>query len=249
VIDSLLELHWRLRESVGKRLKLRPGLPPPLPASRRAPEIAFYGQLVERALGAGFPAGSVARVVDVGCRNWSYAPALARFFPRAALLGVELDGGRRYADLFRRMDSALSHAGELRRQGRDARCAFMDFRSVAPTPADGATVVCFFFPFVSRDPCRGWGLPSRHADFTSLLRAALAWTRPGDPLWILSTHQGHWERDLAEAAYREAGLETRAPVELPPHERAAEWPSPYSTWLMTASAAARTAAPGCGWKR
>ena len=260
-------MSFELRRRYWGRLKLRPGLPP---ASRSAPELSFYELLLSRA-----PAGpsplSVAEVWDVGCRNWSYAAALAGFFPRARLTGVEVDAGRRYWNLHRRGDAALAQVAALRDSGRAVRFLAGDFGEIAKLAggagagsefaarsglsdeagiadrlendaavardsdrgveaSPGSVVVCFFFPFVSENPCRRWGLPARYANFPTLLKAASALAPAG---WTLSAHQGEWEAELARGAYAAAGARSRESV-VAAAEFAGLWPSPHDVHLLAA---------------
>lgn len=203
----------------------------------RTPESRFYGLLLREGMKTkSLP--EITRVVDVGCRNWSYADALADFFPNARLLGVEVDGNRRYWNLRRRRDAADVHARALAAQGTEARCIFGDFRKLATTElADavpGPVAFTFFYPFVSARPCLKWGLPLEYADFGSLLEHAGKLCRAkGRGGVLLSCHQGEWEAALAEEAYSKAGLKPlRTP--LAPERFSGLWPAPYEVFLYRA---------------
>ncbi len=230
----LEEVKFRLRSRLWGRIKVRPGLPEP----RISPaECAFYRMLVQRMLTQGERA-RVETVIDVGCRNWSYAQALAEAFPRAKLMGVELDGGRRYVNLHRRQDQAAAHALRLREQGREVSTFFRDFRECRFENESGRiapqSLFTFFYPFVSRDPCEAWGLPARFAHFESSLRHALALDGHA---WILSAHQGEWEAEIARNAYGQIGLKAREAV-VAPSEFSGLWPSAYPVHLFRAPATA-----------
>lgn len=239
--NQITHLQFRLRSRILGRLKLRPGLPAPERGAAVERERRFYALVCERALDPE-ARKKVAWVWDVGCRNWSYAAALADAFPRAWLRGVEVDGGRRYLNLHRRMDLAAAHALELVRAGRDARCHFRDFREVglaeegsapgsARRGASGSVCFTFFFPFVSSNPCARWGLPpDRFADFGALLKHALS-AEGGRS--FLSTHQGEWEAELARDAYRSVGLNPFETV-VKPAEFSEFWPSPHDLHILTA---------------
>ncbi len=219
--DFWLEMNHRFREQVGKRLKLRPGLPLEL---TNQGELAFYRLVLERSR----ISPKARTVVDVGCRNWSYAPTLAEYFPDAELHGVEVDGARRYLTLHRRMDAALAQAVALFEVGRCAHTHFKDFRETQIRGPDMAFT--FFFPFVSQDPCRAWGLPAnKFASFAELLEHALYLC--DGKCQILSAHQGEWEAELARDAYTEAGLKVRERV-LYPEEFSGLWPSPHPVQIL-----------------
>lgn len=240
-LDSLQSrinaLSFALRRRVWGRLRLRVGAPR---VEESDGERRFYALLLASAFeGAAVRPAEVAEVVDVGCRSWSYAGALAAFFPRAALVGVEVDGGRRFLDLHRRMDVASAHAARLRGAGRAADCVFDDFRALGPAglvvAAGEVLAVTFFFPFVSADPCLQWGLPADYADYRALLdhASALATAR-GARLVVLSAHQGDWEAEIARPIYRAAGFPAREVV-VEAARHAGLWPSPWDTHLFLAT--------------
>lgn len=233
-------LSFALRRRAFGRLRLRTGTPR---VEENEAERRFYTLLLSEALGESqAEPAEVATVVDVGCRSWSYAPALAAFFPRAALVGVEVDGGRRFLDLHRRMDVAEAQAARLRHAGRDVTCVFEDFRALAPGALKGERgsrlAVTFFFPFVSADPCLQWGLPEEFADYRELLghAAELALAR-GARLVVVGAHQGEWEAQIARENYLAAGFEVREVI-VPAARYAGLWPSPWDTHLFIAQRAA-----------
>lgn len=222
-------MEFGLRDRFWGRLRLRGGLPRPERGPQAEGEQAFYALLLERALPAP-ERDRIGIVRDVGCRNWSYARAVARAFPRAELVGIELDGGRRYWNLYRRGDAARAHAEDLILAGRSARCVFGDFRAVpleARAVAGSSDATLFFFPFVSPRPCLRWGLPPEYADFPSLLAHAR------DGSMLLSCHQGQWEGEIARAAYLAAGMK---PIEtvVRASEFAGLWPSPHDVHVLVA---------------
>jgi hypothetical protein len=150
------------------------------------------------------------RVVDVGCRDWSYVEALAQAFPHASLTGIEVDARRRYWNLRRRMDHAQAYTRAVQNQGRDCRCLFKDFRAVeeGEFAGEGAlTVFCFLFPFVSENPCLKGGLPAPYSHFEEVLKSAQKLANR--PSFFVSLHQGDWERDVAQAAYDKVSLESK----------------------------------------
>jgi hypothetical protein len=247
--NTLNELQFSVRERYLGQVALRRGLPslPPLPPSLTA-EQRYYTQVLRRAFGLGFPgSGStetrqkeavppIQLLIDVGCRNWSYARALAEFFPHAELSGVDVDGARRYWNLYRRIDVANAHAAALANQGHVAKAECKDFQNLRELPSEKITLFTFFFPFVSENPCLGWGLPARFVNFQQLLRHSVrladAAQTPGAH-WI-SAHQGEWEAEEARLAYILAGLSCEETF-LSTAEVRGLWPSPHETRIFRAS--------------
>jgi hypothetical protein len=91
-------------------------------------------------------------------------------------------------------------------------------------------VFTYFYPFVSESPCLAWGLPARFARFEQLLARASV-VSGNHPAYVLSAHQGEWERDLALRGYRGLGLEPQGNV-LEPAEFEGLWPSSYPVFLF-----------------
>jgi hypothetical protein len=225
----LVEARFELRRRLWGRLRFRASEPRPVDEAGTRAERAFYARVLS--LGAPPERRARARLAwDIGCRNWSYARAIADAFPAATLIGVEVDGGRRYWNLHRRGDLARVHARETGR----ASCFLGDFRA-APARPEHPQAFCFFFPFVSRDPCVGWGLPPRFACFTELLAHAKRIARSPED-WVLSCHQGEWEAELAREAYRAAGFSYRETVLGTEELRALEWPAPHAVHVFFATA-------------
>ncbi|MBI2606363.1 MAG: hypothetical protein HYW49_09815 [Deltaproteobacteria bacterium] len=222
--EMLNRASFALRDRYWGRWKLRPGLPD---CEFSEGETGFY-RMVLRSAGVE-QRGASAACVDIGCRNWSYAQALAEYFPEAKLLGVELDGGRRYWNFHRRIDCALAAAECLAKNGRGARALHADFLNLTfeDVPSAAFAVFCFFFPFVSERPCRKWGIPSRYSDF----RMQLAHAKKLGASEILSCHQGEWEAEIAREAYQRADLHPRESV-LAPDDFKNLWPSRYPVHIF-----------------
>ena len=220
---SVSESGFEFRRKYLGTLQLRQGLPRPVSGERFERERQFYTLLVACVRANLAPDPEV--VYDIGCRNWSYAPAVAAAFPRARLVGVEVDGGRRYWNLHRRIDAAASQASELSCTGHRANVIFDDFRNlVLPASTVSSALFCFFYPFVSERPCRKWGLPVSFARFYSLL--AHAQTSEARQNQVLSVHQGEWEAVLARQAYGRAGLFYQETI-IKPSSFTGLWPNAY----------------------
>lgn len=224
----LENFQFQLRQHVLGRMVLRPGLPRLQARAADVNECAYYCKLFCAAMDKR-TRRAVAQVIDVGCRNWSYAQALADSFPRATLLGVELDGYRRYWNMYRRIDYAQAYAAQL---GRPARAVAGDFCALSALDRSkirGDTLFCFVFPFVTENPCLRWGLPSRYANYQALLQHAIQLAAPGRPRF-LAVHQGDWEVEAAGEIYAALGFDMHA-VKLSPRDWAGLWPSPHDNWV------------------
>lgn len=222
--ELLNRASFGLRNRYWGRWKIRSGYPEK-PESEK--EIAFYRLILKT---ADIQArGASAACIDVGCRNWSYAPVLAEVFAGAELVGIELDGGRRYFNLHRRIDAAHASAHALAKAGIQARALHANFLNLSGNDLSGARhpVFCFFFPFVSERPCRKWGLPASYSDFS----VQLAHARNLGAAEIVSCHQGEWEAEIAREAYASAGFHPRESV-LAPQDFKNLWPSPYPTHIF-----------------
>jgi hypothetical protein len=278
--DSLIGAQFNLREKVLGQVRLRQALPTLPGVQAREGERQYYQKLLSKVFSPE-EAASIGYVTDVGCRNWSYAGALAEFFNSASLLGVEVDGGRRYWNLHRRRDYADAYAAELRGQGRKAETLFQDFATIRELPDLGAPrsksglqnessdpaappqaqeiLFCFFFPFVSENPCQKWGLPTRFVKFAELIQKAQALgesencrrskdvlhssrvhaqiqnpsnlRKPTVKTRILSVHQGEWEADEARDVYTELGLTFKESV-LGVEEFTKLWPSAFENRIF-----------------
>lgn len=227
--SNLNRLKLSLRTELFGNVRLRRKLP--LPQASPFNEAEFYKLIVSKAIDP-LTARSVELVCDVGCRNWSYADGLAQAFSNAALLGIEVDGARRYWNLYRRRDFATAKAVALSLEGRPSEVLFGDFRKLdvaAYCTGYESVAFCFFFPFVSSNPCLKWGLPLEFGEFKPLLAHALS-SLEVKPL-LLSVHQGQWEAEIARAAYQELNLAPREIV-VSSSEYAGLWPSSYDLHVL-----------------
>ncbi len=199
----LLSLQFKLRNRFLGRMPLRRGSPK---LSSRSQDRALYAALLQSIFRE--PTQQFEWIWDIGCRNWSYVESLTETFPNAKLIGVELDGNRRYWNLYRRRDVAQAYAQKIRKTKRWAECHFSDFRAMRVGEWSGKTnLFCFFFPFVSIRPCLKWGLPKEYADFSELLSHAKMLSP--NLVNIISFHQGPWEAELARKAYTQQRMKIR----------------------------------------
>jgi hypothetical protein len=243
------ELAFAFRSRILGKLKFRSSLPK-LPKIQECPDLQkeqfYYSHIIKAAIPSE-KAATIRHVIDIGCRNWTYASSLAASFPNAALTGIELDGFRRYWNLYRRIDYAYAHANALKDTGKKVEVLHADFHNLSFELSTMAKPLlwCFLFPFVSQRPCKKWGLPSRFADFSSLLEHSIdlstgnASLHPshsehsqtaGKILW-LSVHQGEWEAEIARSIYQRLGFSIREKI-ISPQEWVGIWPSSYESWIF-----------------
>jgi hypothetical protein len=226
--DQLRGVQFFLREHLWGRFSFHRALPSVADASpdtpNQAPEHRFYELLIRKVFNES-ECLSFEKVIDVGCRNGSYLPALRRLFPRARLLGVELDGLRRYWNLYRRADYTRAYA-----QACGADVLFGDFRNLSDKslslPLQGKVLITLFYPFVSEQPCLKWGLPVEFSDCGKLL-AEIKNRRAQNPnldFEILSAHQGEWEAEKVRMLLPKATEIVHSPEEF-----ASLWPSSHPT--------------------
>jgi hypothetical protein len=91
-------------------------------------------------------------LVDVGCASFWYAAALHAFFKPRHLLGVDLEGYRRFRDGHTRIDYARGYVRDL----PNAQFRVGDYADI-DAPAD---VITAWFPFVTVGAILAWRLPS-----------------------------------------------------------------------------------------
>jgi len=241
VQNFLNELKYSLRQKWLGNWVLR-RTPPNLPLlSNRYQENQFYQLL----LGSIIPqdqAEKFTQIIDVGCRNWSYLSSLASYFPNAKLTGIEVDGKRRYWNLYRRMDLAQAQAETLRLQGRKVEFHCQDFLSLSlqfhpeKTNSEQQGLFCFLYPFVSKDPCLDWGLPARFSDYGALLSHSRKLSdSAGLPFFWMTVHQGDWEADEARKIYHEWGFKMKE-LQIKSEQWQDFWPSRYDAWIFYGTA-------------
>jgi SAM-dependent methyltransferase len=111
-----------------------------------------YLDILDRAWqGAGLTQPTGADLCDVGCANFWYASALHAFFRPASLLGVDVEGYRRYRDGHTRIDYAQGYVARL----PNANFLISDYLR-CEMPAD---VISAWFPFVTPQALLAWRLP------------------------------------------------------------------------------------------
>jgi hypothetical protein len=222
----LNEIQFRIRNDYLGKLRFRKGLPRLSTSRITQNEYQYYSLLFKKAFSEDPSIGKQYRhVIDIGCKNWSYLRALADFFPNAELTGIELDGLRRYFNLYRRIDYAHAQAHAIRESGRVVEVKLGDFREVSFSGLKSPVLFCFLFPFVTEYPCLRWGLPSQFANFSSLIQHSKVLTNvSGSHTGWLSVHQGEWEAKVAKKVYQENEIDVVEKI-LIPAEWSGLWPA------------------------
>jgi hypothetical protein len=239
-------VQFFLREHLFGKVVLRRGLPYVPAPTEVTPEHRFYRLLIENSL-TPEERSRQNLVIDVGCRNGSYLAALAQAFSRADTVGVELDGNRRYWDLYRRADYARAFCASLethlqteKRVGqensgtperRQVKVVFGDVRKLSGSelglPDTGSVLFTLFYPFVSEHPCLKWGLPVQYASFKLILQhlRELQQARPQLQLGLLSAHQGEWEAEEARKSFNALSIIPSRETLFAREQFAELWPS------------------------
>lgn len=157
------------------------------------------------------------RWLDVGAKNWAYAPALYAFIRKHygedfRLDGIEIDPNRRYADFRTR--------GQAARQAIEALPQVFYHQGDVRTWREPATVISHFLPFVFPEPHLAWGLPLTYFDPEAVLDGLLEQLSPGGLLILVN--QGEVEAERQEALLRNAG--SHRPFR---YENLGQLPSPF----------------------
>jgi hypothetical protein len=235
--ENFRKITFALRNRWLGRIRLRTSLPSLKEPVAETPEQRFYELILKKSFTSA-ELRSFSCVLDVGSRNGSYLPALSRSCPEAKIIGIELDGGRRYWNGYRRCDYGEAHANALRCQGRGVHYLWKNFHDLSATSLgleqERAVLITLFYPFVSPSPCAAWGLPSRFADYPSLLRKLDSYGKRKAPhglTTIIAAHQGEWEAGLARSAYEWVGFKFHE-TSVRRAEFSTLWPSEHDVFLF-----------------
>lgn len=149
------------------------------------------------AAGLRAPRGGV--MSDVGSANFWYARVLEVFFAPTELLGVEVEGYRRYTDGHSRLDYACGYLEGL----PHARFLIADYTEL-DLPAD---LISAWFPFINGEALLAWRLPLSLLRPQALFRRVRHNLRPGG-LFVMINH-GESEACDARELCSAAGLRLR----------------------------------------
>jgi SAM-dependent methyltransferase len=135
--------------------------------------------------------------LDVGCKNFHYAPGLYQFLchwqgPRQVeLTGIELDGYGIYADGFSRADYGHAWA-----QQADPTHVHFRVADVLALKGSSFELITCFYPFMTAAALLNWGLPLRCFQPQALLAHCWELLTPGGRLILF--HQTAQEANIAQ---------------------------------------------------
>ena len=145
---------------------------------------------------------SIERLIDVGSKNFYYAPALHAFFKPKQLTGIELDGFHLYRGFYSNASYAQYYAKSV--PNTDYRAMnFVDFDK----PVDG---IVWFYPFVMKEDVVSWYLPLEMFEPQRLFdHAREILSKDG---FLLMTNTDEVEFALAEGFMQKAGFSKKGEV-------------------------------------
>lgn len=147
------------------------------------------------------------KVLDIGSRNFSYAPALHNFFSyykwqdattRGVMLdGIEIDPYRLMVDLHSRLDYAHYYIKTL----VNTRYITGDLLNHKEEDYD---IILLILPFIHKKPLLNWGLPSKHLRPKQILKHAYQILNTGGI--IILVNQLKIEKDAQQKIIEDLGL-------------------------------------------
>jgi SAM-dependent methyltransferase len=123
------------------------------------------------------PACATPNGLEVGCRGFSYLPALRAFSP-GAWVGVEIDAYARYWNGYTRRAYGDFIAGKY------PGCRYVPGSLLSV--AGSYQLIVWFLPFIYLDSLVLWGLPRRYFQPAALLKKAWTLLSPGGRLFIVN---------------------------------------------------------------
>lgn len=125
------------------------------------------------------------QLLDVGCKNFYYVRALAAAFSPQALLGIELEGHRRYRNGHSRSDYAAHYVAGV--PGAAFQVADVcDWRQPA-------AVVSCWYPFISPQTVLTWGLPLSVFDPPTFFMQLARCVAQGGHLFMVNQGVAEWQ--------------------------------------------------------
>lgn len=139
-------------------------------------------------------------VLDIGCKNWSYAQAEMKYFAeysnKLTLKGIEIDPNRLYTNLFSRYEVSKFYTRGL----ENTEYIKGDFLKLN----EKFNYIIWILPFVLESPQIDWGLPSRFFKPMKMLKHAYNSLKPNGKLFIIN--QGEAEYCAQKVLYEHLGL-------------------------------------------
>lgn len=128
-------------------------------------------------------------VLDIGSKNWFYAPAEYSFFKKYSRLleldGVELDAYRLYANLYTRYEVAKYYTKDL------PETNYITGNVLDITKK--YDYIIWILPFMTRYPLRRWGLPDKYFEPERLFEHALSLLNKGGKMVIINQGETEYE--------------------------------------------------------
>ena len=139
------------------------------------------------------------RLVDVGSKNFYYAPAIHAFFNPGQLTGIELDGFHLYRGFYTNASCANYYVKQLPNTAYNA-INFKDYHE----PVDG---IVWLFPFVMKEDVVTWYLPLNAFEPDVLFQHARDILMPTGFIFMMNTDLE--EFSLAGELLRSVGFEQK----------------------------------------
>lgn len=134
---------------------------------------------------------SSSAILDIGCKNWSYAKAEYAFFKKYCqnlqLDGIELDANRLYSNFFSRKEAAKFYT-----KGMNTNYIEGDFLK----HSGEYDFIIWILPFVVENPLIKWGLPLKYFQPEEMLKKAYDLLKEGGSMLILNQGEAEHEAQI-----------------------------------------------------
>ena len=132
------------------------------------------------------------RVLDIGSKNWFYAPAEYYYFKRYCknifLDGVEIDAYRLYANFYNRLEVAKFYIKDL----PNTNYIPDDLMNINKS----YDYIVWILPFVLRHPLRAWGLPDNLFKPQKLFEHAYSLLKKNGKMFIINQTKEEFEAQI-----------------------------------------------------
>lgn len=171
------------------------------------------------------------RVIDIGVKNFGYVSALSAWLSQRAtlsqidLLGLEVDPGRLYVDLFRRRDYAEYYVREANEKWPQIKARFESGDWLRYELADKVDLIFCFYPFLFEDLNSRWGLPRRFFNPLDFYKKCARHGRQ-----MVFVHQGLEEKEESLRLLQEIGAQILFTKEL---KTSRSMPRKHPSWVIS----------------
>jgi len=142
------------------------------------------------------------RIIDIGSKNFYYAPAVHTFFKPRQFVGIELDGFHLYRGFY----TNASYADYYAKQIPNTVYQVMNFKDYHE-PVDG---IVWLFPFVLQEDVLTWYLPRNAFEPMALFQHAREILCPTGFLFVVNTDMEEFtltKEFLCRIGFKQKGLE------------------------------------------